>query len=121
MLAGSEGIGGIAFEDYHRAFRVGMAALVLILFDGGLNTDAAAVREHLKPAALLATAGVVGTAALVAIAAIWLGLPRLEALLLGAVVSSTDASAVSRCFAQAGLAAPPHRVTLEVESGINDR
>src|ERR671929_936089 len=58
MLAGSEGVGGIAFEDYHFAFRLGTAALVLILFDAGLNTPTAAVRRYLAPAALLATLGV---------------------------------------------------------------
>jgi cell volume regulation protein A len=121
MLAGSEGIGGIAFEDYHRAFRVGMTALVLILFDGGLNTDLAAVREHLKPAAVLATLGVVLTAALVAVIAIGLGLPKMEALLLGAVVSSTDASAVFSVLRSSGLSLRRRiGVTLEVESGIND-
>ena len=45
MLAGSEGLGGIAFEDYHFAFRLGTIALALILFDGGLNTPLGAVRK----------------------------------------------------------------------------
>src|SRR6185312_16911880 len=54
MLAGSEGIGGIAFEDYRFAFRVGSLALALILFDGGLNTPLAALRRSWAPAGLLA-------------------------------------------------------------------
>ena len=121
MLAGSEGIGRIAFADYHLAFRIGSVALVLILFDGGLNTSLVAVREHLKPAAVLATFGVLGTGALVALAAIGLGLPRTEALLIGAVVSSTDAAAVFAVLRFSGLQLRRRiGVTLEVESGIND-
>ncbi len=73
VLAGSEGIGGIVFEDYDFVFRVGTAALVLILFDGGLNTSLPAVRTVLAPAGLLATVGVIGTAAIVAVAAFLLG------------------------------------------------
>jgi cell volume regulation protein A len=69
MLAGSEGIGGIAFEDYGFAFRLGALALTLILFDGGLNTPLAALRRTWAPAGLLATVGVVLTAALIAIPA----------------------------------------------------
>ena len=45
MLAGSEGLGGIAFDDYPFAFRLGVIALTLILFDGGLNTPAEAIRK----------------------------------------------------------------------------
>src|SRR5829696_8294563 len=73
MLAGSEGIGGIAFEDYRVAFRLGAIAHVLILFDGGLNPPLAAVRQALRPAALRATVGVIGTAGLVGAAAYALG------------------------------------------------
>jgi len=54
MLAGSEGIGGIAFDDYEFAFRIGTAALVLILFDGGLNTPSDSVRRVLAPIDFLA-------------------------------------------------------------------
>ena len=69
MAAGSEGLGGVAFEDYGLAFRVGTVALALILFDGGLNTSLPAVRRALGPAVVLATAGVAGTAAAVGFAA----------------------------------------------------
>src|SRR5258705_1008959 len=62
VLAGSEGIGHIAFEDYGFAFRVGTVALVLILFDGGLNTPATSPREVLAPSAVLATLCAVATA-----------------------------------------------------------
>src|SRR6185503_12043780 len=69
MAAGSDGPGGIAFNDYGSAFRLGTVALVLILFDGGLNTPLSAVRAAIRPASLLATVGVVATAALMALAA----------------------------------------------------
>src|SRR5918997_5305896 len=84
MLAGSEGLGRIEFEDYQFSFRVGVVALALILFDGGLNTPLGAVRRAAAPAGLLATAGVGGTAVLVAMAAHSLGLGWPEALLIGA-------------------------------------
>ncbi|HVE80303.1 MAG TPA: potassium/proton antiporter, partial [Gemmatimonadaceae bacterium] len=121
MLAGSEGIGGIAFEDYRLAFRLGTVALVLILFDGGLNTPASVVRRYIGPATVLATLGVVGTAVLLALGARWLGFPWPVALLLGAVVSSTDAAAVFAVLRNSGTQLKRRvGVTLEVESGIND-
>jgi cell volume regulation protein A len=121
MMAGSEGIGGIAFEDYGFAFRLGTVALVLILFDGGLNTPIGAVRRAAGPAGMLAVAGVLGTAGLTAAAAHWLGLAWGQALLLGAIVSSTDAAAVFSVLRGSGIQLE-RRVgtTLEVESGIND-
>ena len=121
MLAGSEGLGGIPFDDYGFAFRIGTVALVLILFDGGLNTPLLPLRDALAPAGLLATVGVIGTAALVAGAAHFLGYGASPALLLGAVVSSTDAAAVFAVLRGSGINLK-RRVgtTLEVESGIND-
>ncbi|HEU4563851.1 MAG TPA: potassium/proton antiporter [Gemmatimonadaceae bacterium] len=121
VLAGAEGIGGIAFENYPFAFRLGTIALVLILFDGGLNTPLEAVRRALAPAALLATLGVVGTAALVAAGAHALGFGWAEALLLGAVVSSTDAATVFSVLRGSGIHLKRRVGTLlEVESGMND-
>ncbi|HEU4628617.1 MAG TPA: potassium/proton antiporter [Gemmatimonadaceae bacterium] len=121
MLAGSEGLGGIAFEDYGLAYRLGTVALVLILFDGGFNTPISAVRRVAAPAAVLATVGVVGTAALLAVGAHALGFPWPAAMLLGAVVSSTDAAAVFAVLRGSGLQLQ-RRVgaTLEIESGAND-
>ena len=121
MLAGSEGIGGIAFDDYEFAFRIGSAALALILFDGGLNTPLETMRRALLPAGLLATVGVVGTMALAAVVAHLLGLPWSASFLLGAIVSSTDAAAVFAVLRSNGIQLK-HRVggALEVESGIND-
>jgi potassium/hydrogen antiporter len=121
MLAGSEGLGGIEFEDYGLSFRLGTVALALILFDGGLNTRVAALRSALGPAAVLATLGVMATASLVAVAARLLGFPWTQAFLLGAVVSSTDAAAVFSVLRGSGLQLR-RRVgaTLELESGLND-
>ena len=121
MLAGSEGLGGIAFDDYRFAFRLGAIALALILFDGGLNTPLGAVRKAWAPAGLLATLGVARHRLLVAAGGRLLG-PRLaEALLLGAVVSSTDAAAVFSVLRGSGLQLKRRvGLTLEVESGVND-
>jgi cell volume regulation protein A len=121
MLAGSEGVGRIAFENYRLAFRLGIVTLVLILFDGGLSTSYATIKRVLAPGGVLATAGVIATAAMVAVAAHWMGFPWAAAFLLGAIVSSTDAAAVfsvlrgSRIELSERVAA-----TLEVESGLND-
>jgi cell volume regulation protein A len=121
MLGGSEGIGGIDFSDYHFAYRVGTVALCLILFDGGLNTSWRSIRSAAAPAGILATVGVVGTAALVALAGRALGLSWTEALLIGAIVSSTDAAAVFAVL-RGGSMKLRERVgrTIEVESCLND-
>lgn len=121
MLAGSEGVGGIDFDDYHFAFRTGTAALVLILFDGGLNTPVESLRRVFAPASILATFGVAGTAGLTAAGARLLGFEWPQALLLGAIVSSTDAASVFAVLRSSGISLR-RRVgsTLEVESGLND-
>src|SRR5262245_20694133 len=121
MLAGSEGVLGIDFEDYALAFRLGTIALALILFDGGLNTSAAALRTSIGPASVLATFGVLATAGMVGAFGKFLGFSWTEALLLGAVVSSTDAAAVFSILRSSGLQLK-RRVgtTLELESGLND-
>jgi potassium/hydrogen antiporter len=121
MLAGSEGFGTIAFEDYEFAFRLGSLALALILFDGGLNTPVNTVRRVLGPAGTLATLGVVLTAAGVAGGGYLVGLPLPIALLVGAVVSSTDAAAVFAVLRGAGINLQRRvGLTLELESGLND-
>ncbi len=121
MLGGSEGVGRIAFDDYHLAVRVGTIYLVVILFDGGMSTSLGAIRRVLAPATVLATVGVALTAVLVAVFARVLGLPWSEAALIGAVVSSTDAAAVLAVLRGGRLHLQP-RVgqTLEVESCVND-
>jgi cell volume regulation protein A len=121
MVAGSEGIGRLPFENYGLSFRIGTIALVLILFDGGLNTSAAALKRYAAPAGVLATAGVVGTAALTGVAAHVLGFAWRPALLLGAIVSSTDAAAVFAVLRGSGIQLKRRvGVTLEAESGVND-
>lgn len=121
MAAGSEGIGRVAFADYGLAFRIGTVALVLILFDGGLNTSLGAVKRAVGPAVMLATVGVGATAALVAVAARLCGLPWPSAFLLGAVVSSTDAAAVFAVLRGSGIELTKRvATTLELESGLND-
>jgi len=121
MAAGSEGLLGIDFDDHALAFRLGTIALALILFDGGLNTSAASLRSSIGPASVLATLGVVLTAALVAVFGRMLGFAWTEALLLGAVVSSTDAAAVFSILRGSGLQLKRRvSTTLELESGLND-
>lgn len=121
MVAGSEGLAGISFEDYAFTFRIGNVALALILFDGGLNTPLSSVREAIRPAGVLATLGVVLTALLMAAGGRLLGLDWSIALLIGAIVASTDAAAVFAVLRGSGIKLKRRvGVTLEVESGAND-
>ncbi len=122
MLAGESGPGGIRFDDVHTTYLVGSIALALILFDGGLRTRFATFRSVFAPALVLATLGVLLTAALTAPAAKYvLGLGWVEAALVGAVVASTDAAAVFFLIHARGLRLRPRvGAILEVESGSND-
>src|SRR5437660_7544588 len=122
MLAGEAGPGQLRFDDVKTAYIVGSVALALILFDGGLRTRFATFRSVLGPALVLATAGVLLTAALTAPAAKYvLDLNWTEALLVGAVVASTDAAAVFFLIHARGLRLRPRvGAVLEVESGSND-
>jgi cell volume regulation protein A len=121
MLAGSEGIGRIPFDDYRLAFRIGSVALALILFDGGLNTPVDVVRRVWAPAGVLASLGVLLVAGLVAGLARLGGLDWPAALVLGAIVSSTDAAATFAVLRASGLQLKRRvAATLEVESGVND-
>jgi cell volume regulation protein A len=121
VLGGSEGLGRVWFDDYRFAARLGTMALVLILFDGGFNTSYAAMRQVLAPALTLATVGVVLTALLMAVGAHALGMDWHEAMLLGAIVSCTDAAAVFAVL-RAGKVQLRQRLgrALEVESCTND-
>ena len=122
MLAGESGPGGIAFDDVHTTYLVGSVALALILFDGGLRTRLATFRSVIAPSLVLATIGVLLTAALTAPAARYLlGFDWVESLLVGAVVSSTDAAAVFLLIHSHGLRLRPRvGATLEIESATND-
>lgn len=122
MLAGSEGIGGIAFENYALANSIGSVALAMILFDGGLQTTFSSVKLGWGPALSLATVGVLLKAALIGVAAMWiLDIPPLQGLLLGSIIGSTDAAAVFSILRTSGIKLPNKlTATLEVESGSND-
>lgn len=122
MLAGSEGVGGIAFEDYGLANAIGSLALALILFDGGLRTSLDSVRAGWRPALSLATVGVLLTSVLTGLAAAWVfGVPLLHGMLLGGIVGSTDAAAVFSVLRASRLKLPDRlAATLEIESGSND-
>ncbi len=120
MLLGSDGPGGIDFDDAELARTVGIVGLAAILFEGGLSTSWRRLRRVALPAALLSTIGVVVTAVLVAFAAYALfDLTLLEATLLGAVVSSTDAAAVFATLRFTNIRRRLAR-TLEAETGGND-
>jgi cell volume regulation protein A len=122
MVAGSDGPGGIYFDDHWLAQFLGSVALAYILFAGGLDTRWDTVRPVLLPSGLLSTVGVALTAALLGLFAhVVLGFSLLQGLLLGAIVSSTDAAAVfsilrSREVRLSGRLEP----LLELESGSND-
>ena len=122
MLAGSEGPGGIYFDDPWLSQLVGVAALAFILFDGGLSTEWHVVRPVFSKGLALSTLGVLITAISVGLfATLVLDFTFLEGLLLGSIVSSTDAAAVfsilrSRDVQLKGKLEP----LLELESGSND-
>jgi cell volume regulation protein A len=122
MLAGSEGFGGIQFDDPWMVQFLGVIALSFILFDGGLSTHWHSVRPVLWKGLTLSTLGVLLTALLLGgFASLVLGFSFLHGALLGSIVSSTDAAAVfailrSRNVSLKGQLKP----LLELESGSND-
>lgn len=122
MVAGEDGIGGIRFDDFFVAGMLGQAALGVILLDGGLRTRFDSFRVALKPAAVLATWGVIATVAFLGAFILWLlDLDWRYAFLLAAIVGSTDAAAVFSLLGNSGVRLNRRvRSTLEVESGAND-
>lgn len=122
MLAGSDGPGGIYFDDAALSQFIGIVALNLILFAGGLETDWTDIRPVLKEGVILSSLGVLLTALIVGlIAQVLLGFTLLQGLLLGAIVSSTDAAAVFSILRSKNLGLKGKlRPLLELESGSND-
>ncbi len=122
MLAGSDGIGGIAFDNPSLVRSLGITALVLILFSGGLDTEWTAIRPIVWQGLSLSTIGVLITALLIGMFVAWVqGFSFLEGLLLGAIVSSTDAAAVFMVLRARRTKIPRRLIQLlEFESGSND-
>ncbi|MGF1640309.1 MAG: potassium/proton antiporter [Rhodospirillales bacterium] len=121
LVAGEDGL-GLRFDDAALAYQAGGVALAVILFDSGFGTKLSAFRAAAAPAIVLATLGVVLTAALVGIAAhVILGFPWLSALMIGAIIGSTDAAAVFFLLRVGRITLRERiRSTLEIESGSND-
>jgi len=120
MVIGSDGLEWIAFDDFQLAETVGVVALALILFEGGLTAGWGEIRPVLRPAIGLALPGTLVTAVVTGFAASWLfGFSTLEGLLLGSIISSTDGAAVFSLLRGAGLRRRLER-TLEGEAGFND-
>jgi cell volume regulation protein A len=99
VAVGSDGTGWIDFggtaADYELARTIGVVALALILFEGGLTAGFDEIRPVLRPSLLLAVVGTLGTCVICGLAAAWLfDLSTLEGMLLGAIISSTDGAAI---------------------------
>jgi cell volume regulation protein A len=120
MLVGSDGTGWIAFDDYELARTIGIIALALILFEGGLTSGFREIRPVLAPAAALAFAGTLATAVIAGLVAAWLfDFSTLEGLLVGSIVSATDGAAIFAILRGSTLKRRLAQ-TLEGESGLND-
>lgn len=122
MLAGSEGIGGIYFDNPKTAQFIGIVALNFILFSGGLDTDWKMIKPVLWQGITLSTLGVMLTAVSLGVF-VWAvtDFTIYEGLLLGSIVSSTDSAAVFSILRSKSLALKGNlRPTLELESGSND-
>lgn len=122
MLAGSEGIGGIDFTDARLAQSIGIIALIFILFSGGLDTSIESIKPIKFGAISLATIGVFLSAVIFGIAAAYLlKIELIYGLLLGSIISSTDAAAVFNVLRSKNVSIKQNlKSLLELESGSND-
>ncbi|GJQ23987.1 MAG: potassium/proton antiporter [Planctomycetia bacterium] len=122
MLAGSEGIGGIYFDNAQLAKSIGVVALIFIIFSGGFDTKWKDTKSVILPGAVLSTAGVLMTAIFTGLFAVYiLKFSLMEGMLLGSIVSSTDAPAVFSILRSKRISLkPPLKPLLEFESGSND-
>ncbi len=133
MLAGSEGIGGLSFEDYNLAKTIGDLALIFILFTGGLETEWKSIRPVLVQGLIMSTVGVALTMLFLGSFAWFMlgsfstlmvgsdGINWVDGLLLGAIISSTDAAAVFSILKSSNLKLKGNlQPLLELESGSND-
>lgn len=122
MLAGSDGPGRIHFDDAYLAQSLGVVALVIILFSGGLATNYKKIRPVIWQGLSLSTLGVLFTAVLVGLFSTYvLGFSAKEGMLLGAIVSSTDAAAVFTVLRSSNVSLKRRtKDLLELESGSND-
>lgn len=121
LVAGEDGL-GLVFNDPEIAYFLGSLALAVILFDSGFGTRTQTLKRAAGPAFVLATVGVLLTTVLVGVAARYLfDLPWLHAMLMGAIIGSTDAAAVFFLLRAGGIKIYKRvRSLLEVESGSND-
>jgi potassium/hydrogen antiporter len=120
MAVGWDGTGWVRLDDFELARRIGVLALALILFEGGLSAPVAALRKVLRPALLLAVVGTIATALLTgAAASVLLGTGLIEGLLVGATLASTDGAAVFALLRSSSLR-PRLALMLEGEAGLND-
>ncbi len=122
MCFGENGLLRISFDDYVSVNLICSVSLIFIMFYGGFGTNLQAARPVVAQAAALSTLGVAGTAGAVGAFAHWaLGLPWLESMLVGSVISSTDAASVFNILRSRSLALKDHTDSLlEIESGSND-
>lgn len=120
MMIGTDGLAWIDFTDYELARDIGIIALALILYEGGLSTRVEELRPVAGAAASLALVGTLLTAVVTGLAATWLfNLSLLEGLLLGSIVASTDVAAIFAMLRGSGLK-PRLTQILEGEAGAND-
>ncbi|HPH03648.1 MAG TPA: potassium/proton antiporter [Spirochaetota bacterium] len=122
MLTGSDGPGGLWFDNYKLASNISVIALALILFSGGLDSSLNEIRMVFWPGFILSTVGVLATTGTIAIGAhLITGFDLMHSILIGAIISSTDAPAVFGILRSRQIGIPQRlRSLLEFESGSND-